>query len=100
MAQHLDPVSFSAGTSIISRGEVEVLNREGQNVAVIKHGQCVGEIALLTEALRTADVKARTYCDVYRLTKGAFDLVSKEFPELEENFRRIMDRRTQSKNAA
>ncbi len=112
VAQNLDPISFSAGAHIIKRGgpgqemyiidqgEVDVFSEQGQVVASVKHGQCIGEIALLTQALRTADVKAKSYCDVYRLSKENFDLICKDYPELEMNFRRIMIRRTQDKAAA
>jgi voltage-gated potassium channel len=112
VAQHLEPMSYSANSSIIKRGdqgdemfiidqgEVEVSNSDGLTVAVIKHGQCVGEMALLTQTLRTADVKAKSYCDVYRLKKTDFDLISTQYPELEENFRRIMVRRSQDRKAA
>lgn len=112
VAQHLEPMSFSANSSIIKRGdqgdemfiidqgEVEVFNSDGLTVAIIKHGQCVGEMALLTQALRTADVKAKSYCDVYRLKKMDFDSISNRYPELEQNFRRIMVRRSQDRRAA
>jgi voltage-gated potassium channel len=112
VAQHLEPLSFSAGSIIIKRGEkgeemfiidqgeVEVYNDHGQSIALLKNGQCVGEIALLTQALRTADVKAKTYCDVYRLSKEDFDLISSTYPELDENFQRLMIRRNLDKRVA
>lgn len=111
VAEQLEPISFSAGDSLIKKGEigeemylidqgeVEVVNDLGVTIAIIKHGQCVGEIALLNHTLRTANVIAKNYCDVYRLTKKDFTSLSKDFPELEESFQRIMVRRIQDRAA-
>lgn len=111
VSEQLEAMSFSAGDSLIKsgetgeemylidQGEVEVVNDQGATIAIIKHGQCVGEIALLTHTLRTANVVAKNYCDVYRLTKHDFISISKDFPELEESFQRIMIRRVRDRAA-
>lgn len=101
----MEQVSFSAGASIMNKGdhgeemyiidhgEVNVVNDEGNIVAMLKHGQCIGEIALLKETTRTATVKAASYCDLYRFKKEDFLFISKTHPELETNFRKIMEKR-------
>ena len=111
IAEQLEALSYSAGDRLIKKGEVgeemflidqgevEVLNDQGNTIAIIKHGQCVGEIALLTQSLRTANVVAKNYCDVYRLTKIDFLSIGQDFPELEQSFHRIMVRRVKDKAA-
>ena len=80
---------------IIDHGEVEVLaGPENKRVALLTHGQCFGEIALLTETTRNADVRAVSYCDLFKFEKVDFDALTGEFPELQENFEKIMKRRT------
>jgi CRP-like cAMP-binding protein len=56
-------------------------------------------MALLTQSLRTANVVAKNYCDVYRLTKIDFISIGQDYPELEESFHRIMVRRVKDKAA-
>ena len=111
IAEQLEALSYSSGDILIKKGEVgeemflidqgevEVLNDQGNTIAIIKHGQCVGEMALLTQSLRTANVVAKNYCDVYRLTKIDFISIGQDYPELEESFHRIMVRRVKDKAA-
>jgi len=108
----LEPVSFMANEIIITKGEhgeemfiidhgeVVVFNDKDEPVAVLKHGQCFGEIALLMEVMRTATVTASNYCDAYRFKKSDFIEIARTFPELEQSFRRIMQSRLRPKEAA
>eukprot|EP00744_Colponema_vietnamica_P011795 GILI01016569.1.p1 GENE.GILI01016569.1~~GILI01016569.1.p1 ORF type:complete len:157 (-),score=37.13 GILI01016569.1:251-688(-) len=43
-------------------------------------GGFFGEIALIYETKRTATIVARTYCDMFILTKDDFDDVKEKFP--------------------
>ncbi len=45
-------------------------------------GDFFGEIALLYEVPRTADVRALEYCDVYRLDRELFERVLNQYPEV------------------
>lgn len=112
VCQALEQVSFSANQDIIKKGdaaeemyiidhgEVHVMNDDGRTIAILKHGQCFGEIALLMELKRTAKVVAASYCDAYRFKKSDFQEISASYPELESNFRKIIQKRTFDKKAA
>eukprot|EP00658_Telonema_sp_P-2_P080144 TRINITY_DN7913_c0_g2_i1.p1 TRINITY_DN7913_c0_g2~~TRINITY_DN7913_c0_g2_i1.p1 ORF type:complete len:314 (-),score=99.87 TRINITY_DN7913_c0_g2_i1:24-965(-) len=64
----------------ISRGELNVVNDAGMVVFTLKDGGFFGEIALIYETKRTASIVARTYCDMFILTKDDFNNVKDKFP--------------------
>lgn len=67
----------------VSRGELEVLSKDGQTVlARLKDGDFFGEIALILRQSRSASVRALTYCDLYRLDRDLFDRVLARYPEV------------------
>jgi hypothetical protein len=60
---------------LIRSGEVEVVVREGdqqRQIATLKSGDCFGEIALLTDAPRTATVRCVTPVDLLVLPRAEF----------------------------
>jgi voltage-gated potassium channel len=60
----------------ISRGSVEVLSPdENTRYAELHTGQFFGEIALLLSMPRTATIRAKEFCDLYKLDKDTFDNV-------------------------
>lgn len=81
----------------IVRGEVEVSRADHPGVrATLGEGDFFGEIALFAEPTRTASVRAITYCDVYALSKSAFQAVLQRFPEsMREIERKAVSRRRQ-----
>lgn len=109
VALNLKQVFFSAGDVIIKtgdhgnemyiidHGELEVIGAENKIFAKLSHGQCFGEIALLLDMTRMADVRATTYCDLYKLEKTDFKRLIVNYPELEINFNKIMRKRTEDK---
>jgi voltage-gated potassium channel len=68
---------------VIAHGEVEI-KKEGNIIANLKEGQHFGEIALLENTTRQADVIAKTYCDLYVLKREDFDEVVNCFPKLKQ----------------
>lgn len=64
----------------ISRGELNVVSDDDKVVFTLKDGGFFGEIALLYDTKRTASIVARTYCDMFVLTKEDFKKVMKKFP--------------------
>lgn len=64
----------------ISRGELNVVNDADKVVFTLKDGGFFGEIALIYETKRTASIVARTYCDMFILTKEDFNNVKDKFP--------------------
>jgi CRP-like cAMP-binding protein len=66
----------------ITRGELEVLRQGGSEpVARLGAGDFFGEIALFEDEARTASVRAVGYCDLYALSKAAFEQVVARFPD-------------------
>jgi len=104
-AQKLEQAFFSPGDSIIKKGdvghemfiighgEVEVLIDEKKVIATLHDGEFFGEVALLKETNRTADVVAKSYCDVYRLDKESFNEIVGKFPALGQEFENMMHKR-------
>ena len=89
----LRPLSVAPGETIIRqgeianemyficRGEVEVLQSFGQVVSQLKDGDFFGEVGLLLAAARTADVRAKTLCDLFVLSKKDFRRILQEHPQ-------------------
>ena len=78
----------------ISRGSVDVLSAdETTKYATLTDGQFFGEIALLLSMPRTATIRAREYCDLYRLDKETFDRILVRYPSFKENIQELADAR-------
>lgn len=77
---------------IIGHGEVEVSIGD-KVITGLKAGQFFGEIALLEDTIRTADIKAKAYCDLYTFKKDNFIEVIKKYPDLGERFKKIYKKR-------
>ncbi len=86
---------------IIAHGEVDVIV-EGNIVASILEGQFFGEIALVQNVTRTADVHSKSYCELYTLKKDDFHEIIQKFPELEKRFQKQYQKRSsdQKKSAS
>jgi voltage-gated potassium channel len=66
----------------LSRGTVEVLGRDGAVLRTLHGGDFFGEIALFTDAPRTASVRAVSTSDLYVLDKAMFDRIVAFYPEV------------------
>ena len=82
---------------VIGHGIVDVSLADGNVVAQLHEGQFFGEAALLKETTRNANVRANTYCDLYKLNKDDFLRIIKSFPELLENMEEVTKRRASDK---
>lgn len=80
----------------ISRGELNVVNDADVVVFTLRDGGFFGEIALLYDTKRTASIVARTYCDMFILTKEDFKKVMKKFPQQSKGIKEIAKLRFQS----
>ena len=103
---NLTPVVFTPGDNIvtageigfdmyfISKGAVDVVSAdERTRYATLSASQFFGEIALLLSAPRTATIKAKEYCDLYRLDKDSFDRVLSRHPDFAENIQELAKKR-------
>ncbi len=77
---------------IIGHGEVEVTMGE-KVIATLKDGQFFGEIALLEDTIRGHDIKSNSYCDLYTFKKEDFIDVIAKYPNLDEKFQGIYNKR-------
>jgi CRP-like cAMP-binding protein len=66
----------------LTEGLAEVIiKREDKRISIVlKKGSYFGEIALITNSLRTSDVRAMDFCVVEIFNKEDFDNLKKEFP--------------------
>jgi glucose-6-phosphate 1-dehydrogenase len=65
----------------ICRGEVDVLDLKGEIVNQLQDGQFFGEVALLLTTARTADVRAKTLCDLFVLSQNDFKRILRDHPQ-------------------
>jgi hypothetical protein len=106
IAASLEQIYFSPGNKVIEKGEigkemyiighgiVEIVGQDNSVVATLQEGQFFGESSLIEEAARNADVRAKTYCDLYRLSKEDFLHIIKTYPGLLDDMKRVMRRRS------
>ena len=101
IAQKLTQEFFEPGQKIINHGQVgnEMflighgtvgIHMNEKKVAILEHGQCFGEIALIQHTTRTADVVAETYCSVFKLSRESFEESILKYPELKKNVDHII----------
>lgn len=104
IAKILEQIYFSPGQSIIKtgdignemfiigHGQVEIIVNQNR-IAHLGDGQFFGEIALLEETVRNADVVSTTYCDLYKLSKENFLKTIKKHPELLTCMKKFMSKK-------
>ena len=82
---------------IIGHGSVQVTAGE-KTLAELKEGQFFGEIALIEDTIRNADVQSKAYCDLYTFKKEDFMAVIEKYPHLGEKFEEIHQKRIQERS--
>lgn len=73
---------------IIKDGEVELL-KDGNVLKTMRKGEILGEIALLTGAVRSAGVKAKSTVHVLEIQKQDLDDLRNSIPELDGALRKL-----------
>ncbi len=71
---------------VIGSGELRI-SKEGETIAVLGGGGCVGEGALLSEDPRSATATAHTDARLYALTRASFDFIIDKHPGVREQLR-------------
>ncbi|MBF0615077.1 MAG: cyclic nucleotide-binding domain-containing protein [Magnetococcales bacterium] len=74
---------------ILVHGVVAVTNESGELIAKLRTKDVFGEIALLQDTVRMANIKAITACNTLKLHKEDFDQVMASFPEFRKELRTI-----------
>ncbi len=83
---------IQSGSCIVNIEKNNILNA----VARLKAGDIVGEMAVLTGESRSTHVDPETDMDLWRLTRGQFDVLSLEFPDLRNFLTEIVVKRFSS----
>jgi len=89
---------------LIARGRVEVSRRDASaeagkvRLAVLEDGDHFGEIALLENVPRTADVSAITPCVLLTLQRKVLHYVLSKYPEIDHRVRQTLKERLVPKN--
>jgi voltage-gated potassium channel len=103
-AEELEQVYFTPGQHIIKKGdhgeemflighgEVEVCDGD-RHIARLGDGACFGEMALLADEKRGADVKASSHCDMFRLSRKRFQHLLSRHGDLQANVELIIRQR-------
>lgn len=79
----------------LSDGDVEVYAADGRLLAQLGPGAFFGEIALLDRSPRTASIKTRTYCDLYRLGRDDFEQILDQYPDFKNYIQELAAARRQ-----
>lgn len=90
----------SRGSSLflVFEGDLAV-RKGGRELARLRRGDCVGEMALVDPAPRAADVVALTPCHLLRMTKDAFEQLVESNPRVLLELCRIFARRLRQTQA-
>jgi glucose-6-phosphate 1-dehydrogenase len=78
---------------LVARGEVEVLDDQGAVMKVLRDGDIFGEIGVLMSRPRTADVRAKTGCDLFVLDKADFSRILRVNPQFASAIQQVAKER-------
>jgi glucose-6-phosphate 1-dehydrogenase len=74
---------------LVARGEVEVLDDVGNVLKLLRDGDIFGEIGLLLSTPRTANVRAKTSCDLFVLDKSDFSRILRDNPHFADEVLKV-----------
>jgi hypothetical protein len=84
----------------LSKGHVEVIKEKtGELLATLNSGSFFGEMSLIDDSLRTATIRAGSYCDVYTLSKDAFSEILRHHPSFAKHINVIALERKQHQSS-
>jgi voltage-gated potassium channel len=103
-SKKLEQVFFSPGEQIIRKGEKGhqmylighgnvTVHIDDQYITTLGEGSCFGEMALIGDSLRSTDVTAASYCDMFILSKAKFDELFNAHPDLRQNIQKMIEER-------
>ena len=78
---------------LLARGEVEVLDDVGNVIKLLRDGDIFGEVSLLMSTPRTADVRARSSCDLFVLDKADFSRILRDSPQFAKAVQQVAKER-------
>lgn len=92
--------ALEASLYILYHGRLQVLSKDGEEIAEITPGQIVGEIAPIATLPRTATVRALRDSQLLKLKKEAFEVFEKKHPEAVLAMAKVALKRLGSKRMA
>jgi glucose-6-phosphate 1-dehydrogenase len=110
LALMLKPVAYPAQSYVIklgetgqemyfvARGEVEVLDAAGKQLAKVREGDFFGELSLLRSEPRNASIRTTTACDLFVLEKHDFDEAMRTHPQFAAGLHEAARNRYQAAN--
>lgn len=84
----------------IHTGAVEIVDSGQKVLATLNPGSFFGEMALLTNNPRTATARARSFCDLYVLSRESFQHVLHRYPSFETKLQSVIAQRLGSTKKA
>jgi CRP-like cAMP-binding protein len=104
IAQHADEIDVAQGTELVRQGEfayeffvienggAEVL-RDGEHIADLAAGDFLGEMGIVSKAVRNATVTTTTDSKVIVMTEQAFRSVSRSNPDVASRIQAAVEER-------
>jgi CRP-like cAMP-binding protein len=107
VAQHADEIDVSEGTELVRQGEfayeffvIETggaeVTRDGAHVADLGPGDFLGEMGIVSQAVRNATVTATSDSRVIVMTSQAFRSISRSNPEIADRIQAAVEERCQA----
>jgi len=88
---------FGDSLFIVVQGTVRI-HRKGKDLALLKKGDCVGEMAILDLAPRSADVSAAEDAILLKISQDDFYAVLSANPQIAQSIMRLLTRRLREAN--
>jgi hypothetical protein len=82
----------------INSGEVTIFGKNGERIATIGEGSHFGEMALLSDKIRSASIQTNTYCELHVLKKEHFLEKLEKYPNFKKILHEFTEKRMSNKN--
>ena len=84
----------------ISSGKVEIVNvKNNKSYGFLESGEYFGDFSMLLGEVRTASIIARSFCEIFILTKNDFDRIKAEYPEFKDVLKKISSEKSEKLSA-
>ena len=93
-----DQGDFGDKVFVVVSGEADVL-RDGQSVATLKAGDVFGEMALIADHPRSAEVRAKTPLDLISISRDAFEKLVTHLPGVQTSMNDVLQGHIAARNA-
>ena len=82
------------------KNKVEIVNvKNNKSYGFLESGEYFGDFSMLLGEVRTASIIARSFCEIFILTKNDFDRVKAEYPEFKDVLKKISSEKSEKLSA-